>query len=52
LAAGFPIGRKVVVGKLEKRQHLEYLQVDVGIILKWILNKWDSLHGLDESGSG
>jgi hypothetical protein len=36
-------------GKLKKKiQHVEDLQLDVEIILKWILHKWDSLHGVDE----
>jgi hypothetical protein len=35
-----------------KVQHVEDLQIDVGIILKWILHKKYSLHGVDEFGSG
>jgi hypothetical protein len=32
--------------------HLEHLDVDIRIILKWIFKKWDGMHGLDCSGSG
>jgi hypothetical protein len=35
-----------------KKKHVEDLQVDVGIMLKWILNKWDLLYGLDEFDEG
>jgi hypothetical protein len=39
LTARFPIGRRVVVGKVEKKIQVEDLPIDVGITSKWISNK-------------
>ena len=35
------------MGKPEEREHLEYLDVDGRIILRWVFKKWDGSHGLD-----
>jgi hypothetical protein len=32
---------------MRKRDHLEYLDVDGRIVLKWVLKKWNGRHGLD-----
>jgi hypothetical protein len=32
---------RVFVGRPEGKNHLENLGIDEGIILKWILKKWD-----------
>ena len=34
---------RVLVGNIEKGEHLEKLGVDRRIILKWILNKWEGV---------
>jgi hypothetical protein len=36
---------RISVGRPEGRNHLEDPGVDGGIILKWILKKWDGGHG-------
>jgi hypothetical protein len=41
-----------LVGKPEGRNHLEDPGVDGRIILKWVFEKWDGGHGLDQSGLG
>jgi hypothetical protein len=33
--------RKVLVGDLRERVHLEDIEIDGMIILRWILSKWD-----------
>jgi len=38
---------RVLVGKLERKNHLEDLGVDERIILRWIFRKWDVGHGMD-----
>ena len=43
---------RVLVGKAEERDHLEYPCIDGTIILRWISRKWDEGYGLDRSGSG
>jgi hypothetical protein len=42
---------RVSVGKLEGMRPLEYPGVDGRIILNWIVDKWDRVHGLDRSCS-
>jgi hypothetical protein len=42
----------VLVGKPEGRNHLKDPGVDGRIILKWIIERLDGGHGLDQSGSG
>ena len=39
-------------GNLKEGDDFEDSGLDVRIILKWILEKWDGGHGLDSSGSG
>jgi hypothetical protein len=39
-------------GHLRERDHLEDSGVDVRLILKRILEKWDGAHGLDRSDHG
>jgi hypothetical protein len=41
-----------LVGKPEGRNHLEDPDVDGRIILKWIFERLDGGHRLDQSGSG
>jgi len=43
---------RVLVGKLEGKNHLGDPGVDWWIILRWIFGKWDVGYGLDRSGSG
>jgi len=43
---------RVLVGKPEGKNHLEYPGVDGRIILRWIFRKWDVGYGLDCFGSG
>jgi hypothetical protein len=43
---------RVLVEKLEGRNHLKDPGVDGTIILKWIFKRLDGGHGLDRSGSG
>ena len=43
---------RVLVGNLEGKNHLEDLDADGRIILRWIFRMWDGGHGLDLSGSG
>ena len=38
---------RILMGRLEGRDHLEDPGIDGRIILKWILKKWDGGHGLD-----
>jgi len=40
------------VGRTEGKDHLEDLDINWRIILKWIFKKWDWRHGLDLSVSG
>jgi hypothetical protein len=37
---------------MRKEDHLEETGVDGRIVLKWILERWDGGHGLDQSDSG
>ena len=37
---------------LREEGHLEDLDADGRIMLKWVFEKWVGLHGLDRSGSG
>jgi hypothetical protein len=39
-------------GNPRERDHLKDLGIDMRIIFKWIIKKWDGGHGLDWSGSG
>jgi len=43
---------RIWVGKPEGKNHLEDPGLDGGIILRWVLGKWDMGHVLDRSGSG
>ena len=43
---------RVLVRRLDGKDHLEDLGVDRRIILKRIIKKWDGGHGLDCSVSG
>jgi hypothetical protein len=43
---------RALVGKPEGRNHLEDPGVDGRIILKWIFERLDGGHGLDQSGAG
>jgi hypothetical protein len=43
---------RVLVGRPEWNKPLGRPRRISGIILKWILDKWDGRHGLDWSGSG
>jgi hypothetical protein len=43
---------RVLVEKPDGRRPLKRPRHRWGIILKWILEKWDGVHGLDRSGSG
>jgi len=43
---------RVMVGKLEKRDHSKDQGIDGRIILSWIFRKLDGGHGLDCSGPG
>jgi hypothetical protein len=38
---------RILVGRPERRNHLEDLGVGVRIILKWIFMQWDGENGLD-----
>jgi len=39
-------------GKLRGRDHVEDLDINLRIILKWIFEKWDGRYGLDLTVSG
>jgi hypothetical protein len=43
---------RILVGRPERRNHLEDLGRDGRIILKWVFKKWEGGHGLDWYGSG
>ena len=43
---------RVLVGKLEGRNHWGDLGIDGWIILGWISRRWDVPHGLDWAGPG
>jgi hypothetical protein len=42
----------VLVGNLREGGHLEHPYVSGRMIAKWIVEKRDARHGLDQSGSG
>jgi hypothetical protein len=39
-------------GNLKEGDHLEGLDIDGRVLLKWILKKYEGWHGLDLSSSG
>ena len=39
-------------GNLSEGDHLEHPALDGRVIVKWIFEKWDGGHVLDQSGSG
>jgi hypothetical protein len=41
---------RIVVGKPEKKNHLEDTEVDGMMILRWISRKWE--RGVEQAGSG
>jgi hypothetical protein len=43
---------RILMGKLREEDHFIDSGVDGRIILKWILQKWNGVHGLDRPGSG
>jgi len=43
---------RVLVGKPEKRDHLEDPGLYGRILLNWICRKWNEGQGLDRAGSG
>jgi hypothetical protein len=41
---------RILMGRLEGRDHSEDSGTDGRIILKWIFKKWEEGHGLDWTG--